>query len=168
MGELIAIGYADEHRAAEVMDALREPQQEHALELDDAVYVTKDFAGEIELHQSEHAAASGATRGAFWGLLVGALLLAPVAGAAVGAGAGALRGALKDVGIEDNFVSDVSELMGPGNSAVFLLVRKATPDKVLPRLSSFGGSVLRTSLSYDAEAHLQASLDRYDRQRHAD
>ena len=161
MGELVVIGYVDGHRAAEVMGALKEPQQEHVLELDDAVYVTKDFAGEIELHQSVHPAASGASRGAFWGLVVGALLLAPVAGMAVGAGAGAVRGALRDVGIDDNFVSDVGELMGPGNSAIFLLVRKATPDKVLPLLSSFGGTVLRTSLSYDAEAHLQKVLDEH-------
>ena len=158
MSELIVIGYDDEHRAAEVLETLKEPQKEHSLELDDAVYVTKDLAGEVELHQSAHPAASGAKRGAFWGLLIGALFLAPVAGVAVGAGAGALRGALKDAGIEDNFMSDVSQLMGPGNSAIFLLVRKATPDKVLPQLAQFGGMVLRTSLSYDAEARLQTAL----------
>ncbi len=146
------IGYDDERWVAEMLDALKEPQKGHVLELDDAVYVTKDLPGEIVLHQSVHPAASGATRGAFWGLLISTLLMAPVAGAVVGTGAGALRGSLKDACIDD-FMRDVGQLIGPLNSAIFLLVRKATPDKVLPQLAKFGDIVLRTSLSYDTEAH---------------
>jgi len=46
----------------------------------------------------------------------------------------------------------------PGTSAIFILVRKSTPDKVLEDLSKFEGKVLRTSLSHEDEAKLQAAL----------
>jgi uncharacterized membrane protein len=39
-----------------------------------------------------------------------------------------------------------------------MLVRKVTTDKVEPELAKFGGKILRTSLSKDAEAKLQAVL----------
>jgi len=47
----------------------------------------------------------------------------------------------------------------PGNSALFVLVRKATADKVLDELKGYGGTVLQTSLTHDDEARLQAALN---------
>jgi uncharacterized membrane protein len=47
-----------------------------------------------------------------------------------------------------------------GSSAVFVLVRKATPDKVLAEVGKYGGTVLRTSLSADAERRLQDALSK--------
>jgi len=44
------------------------------------------------------------------------------------------------------------------SSALFVLVRKATPDKVLEELAGSGGKVLKSSLSHDDEAKLQAAL----------
>jgi hypothetical protein len=38
------------------------------------------------------------------------------------------------------------------------LVRKATPDKVLDEIKGTGGKILKTSLSHDDEAKLQAAL----------
>jgi uncharacterized membrane protein len=40
-----------------------------------------------------------------------------------------------------------------------VLVRKMTPDKVLPQLQGTGGKILRTSLSNEDEKKLQAALD---------
>jgi uncharacterized membrane protein len=37
-------------------------------------------------------------------------------------------------------------------------VRKATPDKVVAEVKVSGGTVLKTSLSHDGEARLQAAL----------
>ena len=77
---------------------------------------------------------------------------------AVGASAGAVSGALTDVGIDDKFMKELAENMKPGSSTLFVLVRKATPDKVLDELKGSGGKVLKTSLSHDDEAKLQAAL----------
>jgi uncharacterized membrane protein len=77
---------------------------------------------------------------------------------AMGATAGAVSGALTDVGINDTFMKELAETLKPGSSTLFVLVRKATPDKVLEELKGTGGKVLRTSLSHDDEAKLQAAL----------
>jgi uncharacterized membrane protein len=43
---------------------------------------------------------------------------------------------------------------------VFVLVREANRDKVVPEISKFGGHVLQSSLSNDQEAALQEALDK--------
>lgn len=44
-------------------------------------------------------------------------------------------------------------------SVLFALVPKATPDKVLEEVKQYGGTLLKTSLSHENEAKLQAALD---------
>jgi len=46
----------------------------------------------------------------------------------------------------------------PGSSALFVLVRQVTADKVLPELNQFKGTVLRTSLSDEQEQRLRQAL----------
>lgn len=80
-------------------------------------------------------------------------------GAAIGAGAGAVGGALSDLGIDDNFMKELAGHLAPGSSALFVLVRKMTTDKVLPQLQGMGGKIIQTSLSNEDEAKLQAALN---------
>ena len=47
----------------------------------------------------------------------------------------------------------------PEHSALFVLVRKSTPDKVVPEIQKFGGKILKSSLTHEDEAKLQAALD---------
>jgi uncharacterized membrane protein len=105
----------------------------------------------------------GGAFGAFWGTLIGLLFLNPLAGlftgAAFGAGAGALSGMLSDYGINDDFIRSLGETLEPGTSALFVLVRRATLDKVLPEVRPFGGKVIRTSLSTEQEARLRRALE---------
>jgi uncharacterized membrane protein len=49
-------------------------------------------------------------------------------------------------------------MLEPGTSALFLVVEKVTPDKAVEALSQFGGKVLKSSLSHEAEAELQEAL----------
>ncbi len=44
-------------------------------------------------------------------------------------------------------------------AAVFVLVREATRDKVVPEVSKYGGHVIQSSLSNEQEAQLQQALD---------
>lgn len=161
MSDLIVIAYDDEFKAEEVRLTLAKLQVEHLIELDDAAVVVKDAKGKIKLKQAVNLTGAGAASGGFWGLLIGILFFAPLLGAAVGAASGALAGALSDVGVDDNFMRELGETMTPSTSALFVLVRKVTPDKVLEEVSKFGGKVLRTSLSKDEEAQLQEVLDRH-------
>ena len=86
-------------------------------------------------------------------------VLSPLFGLAVGAAAGAVSGALSDIGIDDKFMKELASTMKPGSSALFVLVRKATPDKVLEEVQGSGGKVLKTSLTHEKETKLQAALD---------
>ena len=56
-------------------------------------------------------------------------------------------------------MKELAGAMAPGSSTLFVLVRKATPDKVLEELKGTGGRVLKTSLSHEDEAKLQAALN---------
>jgi uncharacterized membrane protein len=55
-------------------------------------------------------------------------------------------------------MKELAQKLQPGCSALFILVRKSTPDKVLERLQGFGGTVLKTSLTKDREEELQKVL----------
>jgi uncharacterized membrane protein len=93
-----------------------------------------------------------------WGLLFGLLFFVPVFGMAVGAGLGALMGKLEKSGIDKEFQSQVRDMLQPGTSALFLVVEKVTPDKAVEALSKYGGTVLKSSLTHEAEQELQREL----------
>ena len=158
MSTLAVIGYDDVFKAEEVRLSLIKMQQDYLIDLEDAVVAVKDPAGKVKLHQAVNLTAAGAVRGGFWGSLIGLIFLNPLLGMAVGAGAGAVTGALSDVGINDDFMKELAATMKPGSSVLFVLVRSMTPDKVLEELQGTGGTVLKTSLSHEDEAKLQAAL----------
>ena len=159
MSELIVIGYEDPFKAEETRLKLLKLQRDYLIDLEDAVVAVKDKEGKVKLNQAFPLTQMGAVGGGFWGALVGMLFLNPLLGAAVGAGAGAISGALSDVGVNDNFMKELANNFQPGTSALFVLVRKVTPDKVLEELKGAGGKIIQTSLSHEDESKLQAVLD---------
>jgi uncharacterized membrane protein len=162
MSNLIVIGFDNESDAFGMRAALVKLQSQYLIEMEDAVVVTRDAKGKVHLHQALNLAATGAVSGAFWGTLVGLLFLNPLLGAAVGAGAGAVSGSLTDLGISDKFMKDLGTAFKPGSSALFVLVKKSTPDKVLEALKPFAGrgTVLQTSLTKDKEEELKKFIER--------
>jgi len=158
MNTLVVIGYNDPFKAEEVRLMLLKMQKDYLIDLEDAVVAVKDEKGKVKLHQAVNLTAAGAVSGGFWGALIGLIFLNPLIGLAVGATAGAVSGALSDVGIDDKFMKELAGDMNPGSSVLFILVRKATPDKVLEEIRGTGGHVLKTSLSHEDEVKLQAAL----------
>ena len=158
MSDLIVIEYDDVHSAEEVRLKLQKMEKDYLVDLADAVVAIKDDKGKVRLNQFHNLTASGAVSGGFWGVLIGVIFLNPLLGMAAGATAGAIRGALTDVGINDNFMKEIASGFQNGTSALFVLVRKVTPDKVLAELEGSGGTVLQTSLSHEEERNLQAAL----------
>jgi len=159
MSDLVVIGFDREHTAFELRAELAKLQKEYLIEMEDVVVVTKDDKGKVKLHQAVNLTVAGAVGGAFWGMLIGMIFLNPLLGAAFGAGAGALSGKLRDIGISDNFMKELAETFNPGSSALFVLVRKVTPDKVLDQLKGFKGKVIKTSLTADKEDELRKVLE---------
>jgi uncharacterized membrane protein len=160
MSNLVVIGFDDEHTAFEMRAALAKMQKEYLIEMEDVVVVTKDEKDKVKLHQAVNLTAAGAAGGGFWGMLIGMIFLNPLLGAAMGAGAGALSGKLRDIGISNNFMKELGETLTPGSSALFVLIRKATPEKVLEQLKQFKGRVVQTSLTAEKESELRAALEK--------
>lgn len=161
MSSLIVVSFPEEQLAFELRAALVKMQKEYLIEMEDVVIVTKDEAGKVKLHQAMNLTAVGAASGGFWGLLIGMLFLNPLLGAAVGAGAGALSGRLTDLGINDDFMKELATHFQPGCAAIFILVKKATPDKVLAGLEQFKGKgkIIQTSLTKDEESTLRTFIE---------
>jgi len=56
-------------------------------------------------------------------------------------------------------MKDLSATFIPETSALFVLVKKSTPDKVLDALKNYKGKVLKTSLTVDEEEALRNVLE---------
>ena len=155
MSELLVFAFDTETGAGEMRDALGRLQKEHLITLEDAAVVVRKQDGKAKVKQAVSLVGAGAWGGAFWGMLIGLLFFAPWLGLAIGAVTGALAGKFTDVGVDDKFIKEVADTIEPGHSALFLLVRDVTPDKVLERLEGFHPTVLQTSLSNEDEAKLR-------------
>jgi uncharacterized membrane protein len=158
MSELIVLGFSDAAAADNVVPEIQKLQSEGLLELGDWARVIRGIDGKIDVRQGTSTTGIGAAGGALWGMLFGLLFLMPFAGMAIGAATGAIAGKLTDVGIDDKFIKDVGGQLKPGTSALFLYVVQATSDRVIERLRQYNPTVLRTSLSRDAEEQLRAAM----------
>lgn len=168
MAELVVVGFDNPYDADRALTELARLQKSYLIDLEDAVVAVRSPDGKVRLKQSVNltgvGAASGGLSGALWGGLIGLLFLNPLAGmalgGALGAGSGALSARLVDYGIDDDFIRSIADTLQPDTSAIFLLVRKAQPDKVLAELSGFKGRVIRSSLSPEQEKRLHEALSR--------
>jgi uncharacterized membrane protein len=158
MADLIAIGYPDETTALEAQKEAERMASDLIIQADAIAAIVRDKEGKYKVTTNHHAVAGGTVWGMWWGLLFGLLFFVPVFGMAIGAGFGALFGKLEKSGVDKAFQDQVREMLKPGTSALFLVVEKVTPDKAIEHLKPFGGTVLKTSLSEDAEKHLQDEL----------
>jgi uncharacterized membrane protein len=158
MADLIAIGYPDTTTASLAMEEVERLSEDLIIQPDAVAVIIRDESGKFKTIKNAHAVGAGATYGMFWGLLFGLLFFVPFLGMAFGAGLGALMGKIEKTGIEKTFQDRVREMLKPGTSALFMIVEKVTPDRAVAALSQYGGTVLKSSLSEDAQAKLQEAL----------
>jgi uncharacterized membrane protein len=158
MSTLVAIGYPDETTATAAAEEAQRLAKDLIIQPDAIAAIHRDADGRFHVHTNHQPVGGGATWGMFWGLLFGMIFFVPFLGMAVGAGLGALMGKVAKSGIDKGFQDQVRDLVQPGTSALFLVLEKATPDKAIDALSRFGGTVLKSSLSKQAEADLQDAL----------
>ena len=186
MAHLVVVGFKkDMYRASTVLNELTRLNEDWVIDLRDAVAVYRTYSGEVRVDQNyPKTTAEGATWGGVWGTLIGALLMIPftggastavaagaiTAGAITGGAIGATGGAIRadwgkdNFGISDEFVSEVSSMIQPGDSAVFVLVR-GDPTHAESHFRGWGGTVLRSTLSKEESERLEKVLNDYsDRQ----
>jgi uncharacterized membrane protein len=88
------------------------------------------------------------------GGLIALLFLSPFLGRAIGGHAGPLA----DLGVDQGFLPRLARELPPGGAAVIALVRDFNARRVLSRVTAFGGRVISSTLSSEAEAQLREAL----------
>ena len=159
MAEVVVIGYPDEATAQGAFAEVGNLESQLIIETAGVSVVHREGDGTLKVTTPTHATSEGAAGGALWGGLFGLLFFVPVFGVVMGGIFGAIFGKLGDMGIKDDFRAQVQDLVKPNTSALVLIFTKATPDRALEGLAPFGGQVLRTSLSHEAEEEIQRALD---------
>lgn len=158
---LNVIAFDSGSQAVVLREALLNLQGESLFHLDELVVVTRDEAGQVQLHDSaaDHAT-GGAVLGSLVGAIVGAMFLVPGLGTAVGAGVGAVLTSLADLGIEDGFMKELGSTMKPGTSALFMLGKEGQLDELGRRLGPLlkGGALLHTTVNTEREAEIRKLL----------
>jgi uncharacterized membrane protein len=177
--DLIVVGFKGTRRATEVLSELQKLDDNWTVDLDDAVSAYRTDDGQLRIDQSvQPTRGQGADMGVLVGEMLGALIAAPFTGglsaaaaagavgatAAAGGLAGAAAGAedatdwKRRYGISDEFVTNLGKIITPGDSAVFVLLRTASPDVVIEKFRGYGGKILRSNLTLPQEARVQRSL----------
>jgi uncharacterized membrane protein len=157
MAELVVLGYPDETTAKAVEAKVHQLQKDFIVDGTVAT-VTRALDGKINVETPTGAVGAGAASGALWGGLIGLLFFIPIGGLIIGGIMGLIAGKIADMGIDDEFRSKVQDVLKPGTSAVVLIFNKVTPDKAIEALAPFGGTVLRTSLTHEAEEEIEKAL----------
>jgi uncharacterized membrane protein len=180
MARLIVVGFKkDMYRASEVLNQLQSLNDDWVVDLHDAVAVYRDYNGKLRIDQSyQMTTGEGAAWGGLMGSLIGltlaaipftggasaaaagALAAGAAGGAAIGAGAGAIDASWwkDEFGIPDDFVKQVGALIQPGDSAVYALLRTASPDIVADQFRGYGGTILSTTLNRDQQMKVERVL----------
>jgi uncharacterized membrane protein len=153
MSNLFVVGFDKAHKAEEVRLKLEELQNEYLLDLAEVVVAVRDEHGKVTLREAGGSRATDRTAmGGFCGSLTALIFL--------NASTGAAGSALADVGVTRHFMKELAGTLTPGGSALFVLVRRPSPnrDRVLEELRGIGGKILKTSVSHEDAAILQAAL----------
>jgi uncharacterized membrane protein len=162
MSELIVAGFKGQLTADRVLLDLLGMEQIHLIDLDDAAVAIRKKDGTISIKHSSVLVMADAAIGCGCGLLIGTVCLNPLMGVLVGGVVGAAVGEIikvvEKIGIKEDFIKEVADTLKPDSSAIFVLVRKGIPDKVVEELSKFGGTLLRSSLSPGNEEELRRIL----------
>lgn len=158
MSSLVVISFDSPDEAEKVLESLKAQTKYGNISFKDTALVSKDADGKVHVQNEVSQGTMTATGvGALLGLLLGGLVF-PVAGILLGAGGGALMSRFMNLGVDGNFVKEVSDSLQPGTSALFVLVHDANPDVVRAIMKDHPGKILQTTLSPEAEESLKKAM----------
>jgi uncharacterized membrane protein len=157
--ELVAFVYPDAFRAAEVMATLHRLRTEVDGDLGDTVCISRDSRGRVALQYAQCPTAE-TPQLRFWQALVRSFVSptspgtpeTPETPGARGASGDPARGLPPVPPLDERFSAALRAGLRPGSSAVLVLVRDVTGDRLVPRVGVFGGTILRTPLPDEASS----------------
>jgi uncharacterized membrane protein len=156
---IVGVSFDQSVRAQEYLLAMSRLRQEGALDLEDAVIVTKDERGKVKVTETvDPSPGRAALSGALWTGLLGLLLGGPVgwlAGLGVGAGAGVATAKVIDLGIPDEWVGWFKEAVAPGTSTIVILAKNLDVHALVLEARRFpGAELLYTTLPHSVYEEL--------------
>jgi uncharacterized membrane protein len=158
MSDLIVVMFDKIEEAEEARESIRKLEKLGKVSLGDAEVISKGEDGKIVHHgQVDSGTKWGAFGGGFLGLLLAGIFF-PVAGIVIGAGLGALLGKTLHLGIDKEFVEEVSESLTPGKSALFVLVKGGDVNMAIAAFRPYEGKILQTTLPTEQVEALEQEL----------
>ena len=158
MTDMIVLAFNGIDTAEKARDKLIDLSAQFLLKLNQVVVVTRKGDGQVKIKEEPKLTGIGALGGAFWGLLIGLIFLLPGLGFVVGTVSGAIAGHFAKYGFTKEFMGQIEQAIQPGQSALFILADDVKADRVIPMLTEFHPTVLRTSLTLDQEAQLKEAF----------
>ncbi|MFT4659613.1 MAG: putative membrane protein [Candidatus Aldehydirespiratoraceae bacterium] len=161
---IIGVSFDNVLKAQEYLLAMARLRQSGALELNDAVTVTKNDKGDVNVTETiDPTPGRAALSGGMWAGLLGLLIGGPigwVAGIGIGASAGAVAAKVIDLGIPDEWVDWFKETVEPGTSNVVILARHVHVRALATEAERFlGAELIYTSLPDDAIEQLDTAFN---------
>ncbi len=158
--QLIVVTFADASQAQGMYDALVELDKKKLVDLQDAVFVTKNADGAYEVDETVHKEkTTGMGKGAVLGAMLGLAMGGPILGLAGGAVVGRLIGKRMDLGIDSGTIQAIANDLEAGHTALFILGYSKQSGVVRDVFSRFQGHIIETTLDTDVRERLQRALD---------
>ena len=143
---LIGLSFGDAFRAQEFLTAMTRLASVGALQLRDAVFVSKDDKGDVKVRETvDPQPGRSALSGAMWSGLLGLIIGGPVgwvAGMGIGAGAGAITAKVVDIGIPDEWVDWFRAAVHEGTTTVVILAEDVDIGALEDEVRRFAGAEL--------------------------
>ena len=159
MNKMIVTIFNNENSAYEGVKALRELHAEGSLTLYAAAVIAKDTQGVVRVKQAADQGPLGTVLGLTTGSLIG-LLGGPV-GLAVGAITGTFAGSIYDlaqIGINEDFLTEVSKYLSPGKVAVVAEIDEEWVTPLDTRMEPLDGIVFRRVRGEFIDAQIEREL----------
>lgn len=160
---LIGVSFDGTLLAQEYLLAMKRLRNQGALELKDAVVVTKNDDGKVMVTETlDPTPGRAALSGGVWTGLLGLFVGGPVgwlAGLGVGAGVGAITAKIVDLGIPDEWVGWFKDSVSPGTSTIIILAEHVSVQALVDEAHRFeGAEVLYTTMQPWADDELRRAF----------
>jgi uncharacterized membrane protein len=159
MADLLVVTFANQEDAGRAREDLKKLQHSGGVSIQDMEVIEKDADGKIHhVGQTDSATKVGVFGGGALGLLIG-LVFFPVLGLTIGAVAGGLIGKSLHHNIDKALITDVTNDLTPGTSAVFVLL-EGSAAALVGAFEPYRGKIYQTSVNPELEDQLKEELSR--------
>lgn len=148
--ELVARVYDNPDKAEEALEFVEDLHRRKVLRIQNAAVLVRQEDGTVSVTDTRD---MGAKKGGLIGAVTGGLIgivggpVGMVVGALAGAGIGGLGAKLHDGGFSDKFLSELTEHLQPGKSALVILVEEEWAHSLSEVMADDEGVILQETLS---------------------